>query len=97
MRRQVCILAMTVDRNGRGRRQPEAVAKGVARRCSDVWLGYDTVAIFFALQGGKSKGKGKASAEPKESLEPKAPKDMWNVKCFKCKRFGHVIAECPQE
>ena len=88
---------MTADRNVRGRRQPAAVAKVVARRCCAVWLGYGIIVMFVALQGGKSKGKGKASVEPKESVEPETPKDMWNVKCFKCKRFGHVIADCPQE
>ena len=32
----------------------------------------------------------------KYKTEPKG-KDMSKVKCFKCKAYGHYIADCPQK
>jgi hypothetical protein len=39
----------------------------------------------------QAKGAGKGSEEPKKE------RDWSKVKCFKCKQFGHMIADCPQK
>jgi hypothetical protein len=51
---------------------------------------------------GKGKGKGKGAGKAREpewkktKTEGSFGGDASAKKCFRCKRFGHVIADCPQ-
>ncbi len=49
---------------------------------------------------GKGKGKGAGKAHEPEWKKPKTEGsfggDPASKKCFGCKRFGHVVADCPQ-